>query len=46
MKNKNTLSILVIFIGILFVTLGIYRKECTTIMIKATTICLECIGIG
>ena len=42
---KNNLSILVIFVGILFVGFGIYRREHVTIFTKATTICLECIGI-
>lgn len=32
--------------GILFVIVGIARDEVATVFLKATNICLECIGIG
>lgn len=42
--NKKAFAVLVaaaVFIGI-----GVYRGEVSTVMTKAIAICLECIGIG
>lgn len=33
-------------LGILFVLIGVMRDEVATVFLKATSICLECIGIG
>ncbi len=37
---------LVLAAGILLLILGIARGEVGTVFLKATNICLECIGIG
>lgn len=46
MNKKNKISIVVMIMGIISVFYGIMRKENFIIFIKATRICLECIGIG
>lgn len=51
MNRKVTLrstgiTILLLIIGIAFLTIGICRKENAIVMAKAINICLECIGIG
>lgn len=51
MNQKATLrstgiTILLLTIGIAFLTIGIWRKEYAIVMAKAINICLECIGIG
>lgn len=35
-----------IIIGIIFMIIGVVNGEFLTVLSKATTICLECIGIG
>ena len=40
------LQILLIMAGILAIAAGIWRDEVRTVFMKATYICLECIGIG
>jgi len=42
---KNIRGILII-LGTTFMATGIYRGEITKVFLKATRICLECIGIG
>lgn len=39
-------SLLLAFIGLIFILLGIWRGEMNTVLQKASNICLECIGIG
>lgn len=48
MKTKllANFKYLVLIIGIGFVVLGVLRGEVHQVLIKSTTICLECIGIG
>lgn len=51
MKPKNILSsnwitALLFMVGVVFLSLGIWRKEYAIVMSKAIHICLECIGIG
>lgn len=36
----------ILLLGILFLLFGIAREETATVFLKATNICLECIGIG
>ena len=42
--RKITLIFLVI--GIVFVTIGIYREEIVIVLDKGINLCLECVGIG
>lgn len=51
MKQKNIfysnwVTVLLLIIGVIFLSLGIWREEYTIVMSKAINICLECIGIG
>lgn len=39
-------AILLLAAAAVFFTLGVYRGEVDTVLRKASTICLECIGIG
>ncbi|WP_279222042.1 CD1871A family CXXC motif-containing protein [Clostridium rectalis] len=43
--NKKITNLFFV-ISIIFIGLGIYRGEIDRVFIKATNICLECIGIG
>ena len=43
-KNKSALFFLLL--AVLFIGIGIYREEVSTVFIKSVNICLECIGIG
>ncbi|MCX7885077.1 MAG: CD1871A family CXXC motif-containing protein [Caloramator sp.] len=36
----------ILIMSILFIIIGIYRKETSIVLKKAINICLECIGIG
>ncbi len=45
-KKKNIIAAAVIFAGIVFAAIGIYRGEADVVLRKAVNICLECIGIG
>ncbi len=44
--HSNWITVLLLFIGIVFLAIGIWREECAIVMSKAINICLECIGIG
>lgn len=46
MNKKYRISIMIMGIGLILMIYGILRKEHLTVFIKATKICLECIGIG
>lgn len=39
-------AILLLLIGIIFMIIGTRNGEVFSVLTKATTICLECIGIG
>lgn len=45
-KKRNWIGRGIFILGILFVMIGIARGEVETVFLKATNICLECIGIG
>lgn len=49
MMNKENFSWVgpgIAAVGVLFMAIGIFRKEMETVFSKAVQICLECIGIG
>ena len=45
-KHRIWLGRCIFVVGILFVLFGIAREEMAVGFLKATNICLECIGIG
>lgn len=44
--RSNWITVLLLVIGVIFLSLGIWREEYAIVMSKAINICLECIGIG
>lgn len=44
--KKRWITGTLLMAGLAFMTIGIMRGEMDTVFIKATKICLECIGIG
>ncbi len=47
MKTADTkITFLLIAAGIAMIAAGVYRGEAFTVLLKATRICMECIGIG
>nr|WP_308000157.1 CD1871A family CXXC motif-containing protein [uncultured Merdimonas sp.] len=48
MSGKKRIFLLsgLVMLGVLFLSIGIWRGEAGTVWIKAIYICLECIGIG
>ena len=44
--SKNKSGLILLALGILSFTFGIYREEHLTVLKKSIIICLECIGIG
>ncbi len=46
MKRKDLLSILVFAAALALCIYGALRGEAEEVLMKATKICLECIGIG
>ncbi len=45
-KKRDTITALLLFLGIAFTVFGIYREEIPVMFEKSINICLECIGIG
>ena len=45
-RSRRLLQIGLLVLGIVFVLIGVYREEVSTVLTKAIYICLECIGIG
>jgi len=39
-------SMILLAAGVVLMLVGVYRGELPQVLIKAVTICLECIGIG
>lgn len=47
LKQKNqTHTHVLIAISAIFISIGAYRGEVATVLKKAISICLECIGVG
>lgn len=44
--KENKIAVILLIIGIGFMTNGILRGEVATVFLKAVNICLECVGIG
>lgn len=44
--NKKGYSVYLMILGVVLMTLGIFRNEIVMVLQKSTKICLECIGIG
>lgn len=44
MRNKITYAMIIL--SVLFIGIGIWRDEVSTVLVKSVNICLECIGIG
>ena len=44
--KKRLLPFLLLGVAVIFLALGVFRLETQTVLRKATTVCLECIGIG
>ncbi len=44
--RNNKAALTVIFTGIAFIALGVWRGEAETVFRKAVNICMECIGLG
>lgn len=44
--RKNKIGLIILTLGILSVSFGVYRGEHLTVLKKSIIICLECIGIG
>ncbi|MBP3925628.1 MAG: hypothetical protein J6D13_00375 [Clostridium sp.] len=45
-RRSGCYSLLLFLTGVFFLFLGIWRREWSTVFIKAANICMECIGIG
>lgn len=45
-KIRNGAGLSALMIGFLLIAAGIVREEPATVLMKAVTICMECIGIG
>ena len=46
-RLRKAVPALVIFmVGAVFLVIGVLRGEAAIVLQKATTICMECIGIG
>ena len=45
-KNRNTAGVFLLLAGLALFVYGTHRLEPDVVMMKAITICMECIGIG
>jgi len=46
MKKRSIIAIGLMALGIAFIVLGVYRGDTDSVLVKATMICMECIGLG
>lgn len=46
LEDRRRVQLLLLGAGILSVCLGVWREEVKTVLQKAITVCLECVGIG
>jgi len=46
MTEKKWIPFVVMALGAVLITAGVFRGEVSTLFTKAINICLECIGIG
>lgn len=44
--KKNAASLALIALAAVMICAGVWRAEVNTVFKKATSICLECVGIG
>lgn len=44
--KNNKIGLILMAIGVMYLLVGIQRKEHITVAKKSNIICLECIGIG
>lgn len=45
-QKRKAVSRILLAAAVLMIAAGIFRGEVGTVLIKATKICMECIGIG
>jgi hypothetical protein len=44
--SLKRIQFMLLFLGVVFLVVGISRGEAAAVLMKAINICLECIGIG
>ena len=44
--NKSFVKYILLFLSIILIIIGVLNGEVKSVLLKAVSICLECIGIG